>query len=324
MKIIVTGVAGFIGFYLASRLLKEGCAVVGIDSLNSYYDVAIKHKRLGLLQNRKNFRFVCAGIADLEGLRAGIGEDKDACLIVHLAAQAGVRYSIENPQSYVEANVLGQVNLFEMVAHWPNKPAIVYASSSSVYGRNEKIPFAEADRTDSPASLYAATKKAGELIAHSYAHIYGIRAVGLRFFTVYGPYGRPDMAPWIFTRAILAGEPIKIFNHGDMRRDFTYIDDIIDGIMGVVKRLGKKNAILKPIYNLGNNEPVLLMDFIGAIEKAAGQKAVKEFYPMQAGDVPVTYADIDAAAHDFGFKPKVTIDEGMAEFVGWFRREGLT
>jgi len=324
MKIIVTGVAGFIGSYLASRLLKEGCAVIGIDNLNSYYDVAIKHKRLGLLQNHKNFRFACADIADLEGLRAAIDDDADADLIAHLAAQAGVRYSIENPQSYVEANVLGQVNLFEMVAHWPKQPAIVYASSSSVYGRNEKIPFAEADRTDSPASLYAATKKAGELIAHSYAHIYGIRAVGLRFFTVYGPYGRPDMAPWIFTRAILAQEPIKIFNHGDMRRDFTYIDDIVDGIMGVVKRLGEKNVALKPIYNLGNNEPVLLMDFIGAIEKAAGQKAIQEFYPMQAGDVPVTYADIDAAARDFGFRPKVTIDEGMAEFVDWFRREGLT
>jgi len=274
------------------------------------------------LQNHKNFRFACADIADLAELRAGIGEDKDVDLIAHMAAQAGVRYSIENPQSYVEANVLGQVNLFELVAHWSKQPAIIYASSSSVYGRNEKIPFAEGDKTDSPASLYAASKKAGELIAHSYAHIYGIAAVGLRFFTVYGPYGRPDMAPWIFTKAILAGEPIKIFNHGHMQRDFTYIDDIIDGIMGVVKRLGEKNTPLRPIYNLGHHEPVLLMDFIAAIEKAAGQKAIGEFYPMQAGDVPVTYADIDAAAQDFGFAPKVTIDEGIAEFVDWFRREG--
>jgi len=324
MKIIVTGVAGFIGSYLASKLLKQGFEVIGIDNLNSYYDVRLKQARLALLEKEKKFRFSCVNIVDRQALLAAIGEDKDADMIAHMAAQAGVRYSIENPQSYVDANLTGQVNIFEVAAQLPKHPDVIYASSSSVYGLNKKIPFCEEDRTDNPVSLYGASKKSGELIAHAYGHIYGIRHVGLRFFTVYGPYGRPDMAPWLFTKAILYKEPIKLFNHTVMQRDFTYIDDIIDGIMGVVQRLQNKENTFQPIYNLGNNKPVFLMDFVAAIEKAAGEQAIKEFHPMQAGDVEVTYANIDAATRDLGFSPKVTIEQGMAQFVDWFRREGIT
>jgi len=321
MKVIVTGAAGFIGFFLAMRLLQEGWQVVGIDNLNDYYDVKIKQRRLDLLQQQQNFRFSCADIADLHALTQAIGDDQDADLMVHMAAQAGVRYSLENPQIYERTNIAGQVVIFEAVRAMEKCPPVLYASSSSVYGNNQKIPFHEKDATDSPASLYAATKKSGELIARTYAHLYGLRSVALRFFTVYGPHGRPDMAPWLFTRAILHDEPIKLFNHGKMSRDFTYIDDIIDGVMGAVRQIMAKNLNLQPVYNLGNSYPVQLMDFVGAIERAAGKVALKEFHPMQAGDVPITYADITAARRDLGFAPKVGIEQGMAQFVAWYQSE---
>ncbi|PWL19714.1 protein CapI [Falsochrobactrum shanghaiense] len=319
MKAIVTGAAGFIGFHTALRLLDEGWQVIGIDDLNAYYPVALKEARLAILQARRGFRFAKANIADASAYQAAIGADRDADIIVHLAAQAGVRYSIENPGTYISSNVMGQVTIFEAALKLDKRPPVVYASSSSVYGANEKIPFCENDPVDHPVSVYAATKRSGELLAFSYRHVHGLHSAGLRFFTVYGPFGRPDMAPWLFTSAILKGEPIRVFNNGEMQRDFTFIDDIVSGVTGAMKRILQQPEQTAPIYNLGNNRPVMLGDFIGAIEKAVGREAIRKLEPMPPADVPRTYADIDLAARDLGFSPKTTLDEGIPLFVEWFR-----
>ncbi|MBB2970055.1 SDR family NAD(P)-dependent oxidoreductase [Mesorhizobium sp. RMAD-H1] len=319
MKAIVTGAAGFIGFHTARRLLREGWQVVGIDDLNAYYPVELKETRLSALQGQTNFRFARADIADAAALKAAIGADADADIIVHLAAQAGVRYSIENPSAYVSANVQGQVTVFEQALTMPKRPPVVYASSSSVYGANERMPFSESDAVDRPVSVYAATKRAGELLAHSYAQVHGLPSTGLRFFTVYGPYGRPDMAPWLFTSAILKGEPIRVFNNGQMARDFTYIDDIVSGVVGAVNRILDRPSDVAPVYNLGNSSPVALNDFIAEIEKATGRQAIKKLEPMPPADVPRTYADIALAARDLGFAPVTPLAQGIPLFVEWFR-----
>ncbi|MBV2142591.1 NAD-dependent epimerase/dehydratase family protein [Falsochrobactrum sp. TDYN1] len=319
MKAIVTGAAGFIGFHTALQLLDEGWQAVGIDDLNAYYPVELKQARLAILQARQGFRFAKANIAEVAAFEAAIGADRDADIIVHLAAQAGVRYSIENPAAYISSNVMGQVTVFETALKLEKRPPVVYASSSSVYGANEKIPFSENDPVDHPVSVYAATKRSGELLAFSYRHVHGLHSTGLRFFTVYGPFGRPDMAPWLFTSAILKGEPIRVFNNGQMQRDFTFIDDIVSGVVGAAGRILAQPEATAPIYNLGNNRPVMLNDFIGAIEKATGKEAIRRLEPMPAADVPRTYADIDLAARDLGFSPKITLDEGIPLFVEWFR-----
>ena len=319
MKAIVTGAAGFIGFHTAARLLDEGWQVIGIDNLNDYYQVDLKETRLAKLNARNGFRFAQADISDSDAFNAAVGADRDADVIVHLAAQAGVRYSIENPAAYVSANVMGQVTVFEAALKLEKRPPVVYASSSSVYGANEKIPFSESDPVDHPVSVYAATKRSGELLASSYKHVHGLHSTGLRFFTVYGPFGRPDMAPWLFTSAILKGEPIRVFNNGEMQRDFTFINDIVSGVLGAVKRILEHPEQTAPVYNLGNNRPVMLNDFIAAIEKACGKEAVRKLEPMPAADVPRTYADIALATRDLGFSPQTTLDEGIPLFVEWFR-----
>ncbi|MRG56082.1 SDR family NAD(P)-dependent oxidoreductase [Phyllobacterium sp. SYP-B3895] len=319
MKAIVTGAAGFIGFHVARRLATEGVEIVAIDNVNDYYPVALKETRLSALDGHAGIRFVRANIANAGELAAAIGEDTDADVIIHLAAQAGVRYSVENPAAYVDANVHGQVTVFEQALRMKKRPPIVYASSSSVYGTNSKVPFSESDPVDNPVSVYAATKRSGELLAHSYRHVHKIASTGLRFFTVYGPYGRPDMAPWLFTDAILKGEPIKVYNHGKMERDFTFIDDIVNGVVGAMNRILTNPEATAPVYNLGNNKPVALMRFIEIIEKACGREATKEFAPMPPADVPRTYADIDLAARDLGFSPSTSLEEGIPLFVEWFR-----
>jgi UDP-glucuronate 4-epimerase len=319
MKAIVTGAAGFIGFHTAKALLDQGWDVIGIDNLNPYYPVALKETRLAALQNRPGFRFAEGDISEPQALQAAIGGDTDADVIVHLAAQAGVRYSIENPSAYISANVQGQVTVFEQALKLPKRPPVVYASSSSVYGANDKTPFSESDAVDRPVSVYAATKRAGELLAHSYAQVHKLPSTGLRFFTVYGPYGRPDMAPWLFTRAILKGEPIRVFNNGAMERDFTYIDDIVSGVLGAVKRILAEPQATAPVYNLGNSSPVALSDFIAEIEKATGRPAIKKLEPMPPADVQRTYADIDLAARDLGFAPVTPLSKGIPLFVEWFR-----
>lgn len=328
MKFLVTGAAGFIGFYVCQRLLALGYQVVGLDNLNDYYPVQLKRDRLSQLQNHPGFRFEQLDLADRDGIAALFAREQFQ-RVIHLGAQAGVRYSLQNPMAYADSNLIGTLTILEgcrqhKVEH------LVYASSSSVYGMNSKMPFSTGDRVDHPVSLYAATKKANELIAHSYSHLYGIPTTGLRFFTVYGPWGRPDMAPFLFTKAILAGEPIKVFNHGQMLRDFTYIDDIVEGVVRIQAVPPKPNAdwdgsdassSFAPykVFNIGNNQPVKLMTFIEAIEKATGKTAVKEFLPMQAGDVPATYADIDDLQAAVGFKPATPIEEGMQRFVDWYR-----
>lgn len=319
MKAIVTGAAGFIGFHTAARLLDEGWQVIGIDNLNDYYQVDLKETRLAKLNARNGFRFEQADISDSDAFNAAIGADRDADVIVHLAAQAGVRYSIENPAAYISANVMGQVTVFEAALKLEKRPPVVYASSSSVYGANEKIPFSESDPVDHPVSVYAATKRSGELLASSYKHVHGLHSTGLRFFTVYGPFGRPDMAPWLFTSAILKGEPIRVFNNGEMQRDFTFINDIVSGVLGAVRRILEHPEETAPVYNLGNNRPVMLNDFIAAIEKACGKEAIRKLEPMPAADVPRTYADIALATRDLGFSPQTTLDEGIPLFVEWFR-----
>lgn len=319
MKAVVTGAAGFIGFHTTRRLLDAGWQVIGIDNLNDYYPVELKQTRLAQLLDRDGFRFAKADIADPHALDAAIGTDRDADVIVHLAAQAGVRYSIENPAAYVSANVMGQVTIFEAALKLQKRPPVVYASSSSVYGANEKIPFSESDAVNHPVSVYAATKRSGELLAFSYRHVHGLASTGLRFFTVYGPYGRPDMAPWLFTDAILKGEPIRVFNNGEMQRDFTFIDDIVSGVVGAVKRILEKPEDTAPVYNLGNNRPVMLGDFIATIEKAVGRDAIRKLEPMPASDVQRTYADIALAARDLGFSPQTSLDDGIPLFVDWFR-----
>jgi UDP-glucuronate 4-epimerase len=327
MTTLVTGVAGFIGFHVARRLMMRGDSVIGIDSLNDYYDPRLKADRIAALTalNSGEFRFEKVDFADHEALdRALAGHDFDR--IVHLGAQAGVRYSIENPRAYVQSNLVGHLNLLE-VARGRGSAHFVYASSSSVYGGNESLPFRVEDRVDQPISLYAATKKSDELISETYAHLYRLPQTGLRFFTVYGPWGRPDMAMWIFTRKILAGEPIEVFNHGRMRRDFTYIDDIVDGIVachdhappddGAVKAGGSRSP--HRIYNIGNHRAEELMTMIGLVEQACGRKAVIEMRPMQPGDVAETFADISAIQADLGFAPTVSIDRGVPMFVQWYR-----
>ena len=329
-KALVTGAAGFIGFSLAKRLLADGIQVVGLDSLNDYYDVRLKKDRLAQLEDQPGFTFVRQDLADLENLER-LFETQRFEAVVNLAAQAGVRYSLENPHAYVEANLVGFVNLLECCRHNETQH-LVFASSSSVYGANTRMPFSVHDNVDHPVSLYAASKKANELMAHTYSHLYQLPCTGLRFFTVYGPWGRPDMALFLFTKAILEGRPIKVFNHGRMQRDFTYIDDIVEGVVRVMHRLPAPNPDWRgdapdpgtsyaPYrnYNIGNNSPVELLDFIGAIENALGMKARKEMLPMQPGDVPATYADIDDLMRDVDFKPDTPIEKGIAKFVAWYR-----
>jgi UDP-glucuronate 4-epimerase len=320
MTILVTGAAGFIGFHVASALLARGERVFGLDNLNDYYDPALKRARLARLEGRVGFRFVRADVADLAAMR-GLLEGGDGIdRIVHLAAQAGVRYSLERPDAYIAANIQGQFAVLEAARRQGRVRHLVYASSSSVYGGNEKLPFSIADKIDRPVSLYAATKAAAELMGHAYAHLFGLAQTGLRFFTVYGPWGRPDMSAYLFTRAILAGEPIRVFNRGDMRRDFTYIDDIVSGTIAALDRPPPAGAgAPHRLYNLGNHRSEKLTDFIAEIERACGRKAILRLEPMQPGDVKETYADIDAATRDLGFAPKTTIAEGIPRFVAWFR-----
>lgn len=316
-KYFVTGAAGFIGMHLCKRLLDEGCTVVGYDNINDYYDVALKYARLDLLKPYENFTFYHASLEDRDTLFDAI-KMNSIDVIINLAAQAGVRYSIENPYAYVQSNVVGFLNILEAARNFSVKH-LLYASSSSVYGNNAKIPFSVDDRTDTPISLYAATKKSNELMAHTYSHLFNIPTTGLRFFTVYGPYGRPDMAYYSFTKAIIEGKAINVFNNGDLYRDFTYIDDIIEGIIGLIENSAAlKTPLPFKVYNIGNNSPVKLMDFIEAIEKAVGKKAVKNFLPMQQGDVYRTFADVDDLIKDVNFKPDTNIEDGIARFVKWY------
>jgi UDP-glucuronate 4-epimerase len=318
MTVVVTGAAGFIGYHVASALLARGERVVGIDIVNDYYDVALKEARLAHLTSHKDFAFHRADIADAQAIAAILAGAGPVSGIIHLAAQAGVRYSLKNPYAYVHSNLLGQVAMFEAVRALDPMPALVYASSSSVYGGNTKFPFSVADRVDHPVSLYAATKRGGELLAESYAAIYGMASTGLRFFTVYGPWGRPDMAYFSFTKAILAGEPIPVFNEGKLERDFTYIDDVVAGVLAALERPAD-SARPHRIYNLGNNKPEPLMRFINTIETALNCKAMLDFQPMQPGDVKATAADIDDSTRDLGFLPRIGIDEGIPRFVRWYK-----
>jgi len=320
MTVLLTGAAGFIGMHVGLALLARGETVVGIDNLNDYYDVSLKEARLARLTPHENFSFVRGDIADLDTVMAASrGVDR----IVHLAAQAGVRYSMENPGAYIQANIVGHMNMLEAArALGDDLRHMVYASSSSVYGGNTKLPFSVEDQVDNPVSLYAATKKADELMSNAYAVTYGLPLTGLRFFTVYGPWGRPDMSAYIFTRKIVDGDPIPVFNNGDMQRDFTYVDDIVAGVVSVLDlppEPGADGKLPHRVYNLGNNQSEPLMRFIGVIEDALGTKAEIDFQPMQPGDVQATYADISASQRDFGFEPKTPIDVGIPNFVAWFR-----
>ncbi len=329
-NVLVTGVAGFIGFHLTRRLLKDGYQVVGVDNLKPYYDVALKEARLEALKDESNFIFIKMDLTDRNQLGA-LFSRQAFDVVVNMAAQAGVRYSIENPYAYVDSNLVGFVNLLECCRHHSVKH-FVFASSSSVYGANTTMPFSVHHNVDHPVSLYAATKKANELTAHTYSHLYRLPSTGLRFFTVYGPWGRPDMALFLFTRAILEDQPIKVYNHGKMQRDFTYIDDIIEGVVRVMGKLPEANphwngAAPDPgtssapykIYNIGNNNPVELIKFIEVIEAALGKRAQKEFMDLQPGDVVATYADVDDLMHDVGFKPTTPIEVGVERFVEWFK-----
>ena len=322
MNILVTGAAGFIGYSLAARLLARGDTVLGIDNLNDYYDVALKEARLARLGGEAKFSFMRLDIADRAGM-AGFFAARRFDAVVHLAAQAGVRYSVTHPYAYIDSNLTGFAHVLEGVRH-SGSGHLVYASSSSVYGANKKLPFAEDDNVDHPVSLYAATKKANELMAHSYAHLYGMGCTGLRFFTVYGPWGRPDMSPFKFASCVLEGKPIPVFNEGRMSRDFTYIDDIVGGVIAVLDKgapAGKAQSEQPPyrLYNIGNNQPVPLLRYIEAFEKAIGKKAILDLQPMQAGDVPDTYADTQLLEKAVGFRPDTPIDTGVQRFVDWFR-----
>ena len=326
-RFLVTGTAGFIGYHTAERLLARGDEVLGVDNVNDYYDVRLKEARLKKLEGRKGWRFERLDIADKERMAALFAKEKPE-RVIHLAAQAGVRYSLQNPYAYVDANLLGFVNMLEGCRH-NGVQHLVYASSSSVYGANTELPFRTSDNVDHPISLYAASKKANELMAHTYSHLFNLPTTGLRFFTVYGPWGRPDMALFLFTKAILEGKPIDVFNHGKMQRDFTYIDDIVEGVIRVADRVptlanvpvvkGISSRAPYRVYNIGNNDPVALMDMIATIEKALGKTAEKRMLPMQPGDVPATYADVDDLQSDVGFKPATPLATGIARFVAWYR-----
>lgn len=323
MKILVTGVAGFIGFHVALNLLSRGDTVIGVDNLNDYYDVGLKQARLDEIAKHPNaskFKFIKLDLADINAT-AQLFQQESPARVVHLAAQAGVRYSLENPNAYVQSNLVAFTNVLEGCRH--NKiQHLVYASSSSVYGGNTKLPFSESDTVDHPVSLYAATKKANELMAHTYSHLYGIPTSGLRFFTVYGPWGRPDMSPFLFADAILNNRSIKVFNHGEMMRDFTYIDDIVEGVVRVLDKLATPvigSNVPYRIFNIGNSQPEKLMDFIGMLERALGREAKKEFLPMQAGDVKATYADTIALESWVGFKPRTSLADGIVKFANWYK-----
>jgi UDP-glucuronate 4-epimerase len=318
MSILLTGSAGFIGFHVAKALLDRGERVVGIDNVNDYYDVRLKEARLDRLRIYPGFDFAKLDVADRDGILALVEGHRDLRSVIHLAAQAGVRYSLENPYAYVDANVMGTLVMFEAARRIDGLTGITYASSSSVYGANRQQPFGVDDRVDEPVSLYAATKRSCELLAHTYSHLYGLPATGLRFFTVYGPWGRPDMAAYLFTSAILAGRPIKVFNNGKMARDFTYIDDIVAGTIAAHDR-PSGGEVRHRIYNLGNHRPEKLLDFIAVIERALGRTAQKQLLPLQPGDVPESFADITASRHDLGFDPKTTIEVGLARFVEWYK-----
>lgn len=319
MQVLLTGVAGFIGYHVAQALLARGDRVVGIDNLNSYYAVQLKRDRLAALADRPGFEFVEADVSDRTVMERVVRQNPLVTHVVHLAAQAGVRHSLIDPYTYITSNVMGQVVMLEAARLLPRLEHFVYASSSSVYGGNAKLPFAVGDETERPNSLYAATKKADELIGHTYAHLYALPSTGLRFFTVYGPWGRPDMAAFLFTDAIMKGEPIRVFNDGNMWRDFTYIDDIVAGVLAA---LARQPTAQPPhaVYNLGNHRSEKLTDFIAEIERALNRKASYRFEPMQPGDVARTYADIEASRRDLGFDPTVPISEGIPRFVDWYRR----
>ncbi len=329
-RTLVTGAAGFIGFHVCRQLLNRGDRVLGVDNLNDYYDVQLKQDRLRQLRERDGFEFQPLDLADRQATRHLF--DSQPCeVVIHLAAQAGVRHSITHPQAYVDSNLVGFLNVLEGCRSREPRH-LVFASSSSVYGANTRMPYSVHHNVDHPLSLYAATKKANELMAHTYSHLYGLPTTGLRFFTVYGPWGRPDMAPFLFTKAILAGEPIRVFNHGHMRRDFTYVDDIAEGVVRVADRPATANphwtgeapdpgSSTAPyrLYNIGNNQPIELLRFIETLERCLGREARKEMLPMQPGDVPATCADVDDLARDVGFQPRTTIEEGLARFVAWYR-----
>jgi UDP-glucuronate 4-epimerase len=330
MKVLITGAAGFIGSTTALRLLARGDEVVGLDNLNDYYSVQLKEDRLARLTPHGRFRFVKLDVADRAGMERLFAEQRFD-RVIHLAAQAGVRYSLLNPQAYVDSNVVGFMNILEGCRH-TEVQHLVYASSSSVYGGNTKLPFSEHDSVDHPVSMYAATKKANELMAHTYSHLFGLPTTGLRFFTVYGPWGRPDMALFLFTKAILEGRPIDVFNHGHMQRDFTYVDDIVEGVVRVLDRVATASADYRAdapdpatsnvpfrVFNIGNHNPVPLLDFVGCIEQALGMKAQKNLLPLQDGDVPATYADVNALRDWVGFVPATDIRTGIGRFVEWYR-----
>jgi UDP-glucuronate 4-epimerase len=330
VNILVTGAAGFIGSHVALRLLERGDTVVGLDNLNDYYDVSLKDARLARLTSRPGFRFVKLDVADREGMAAMFQQHRPE-RVIHLAAQAGVRYSLQNPHAYVDSNLVGFTNILEGCRH-TGVAHLAYASSSSVYGGNTRMPFSEHDNIDHPISLYAATKKANELMAHTYSHLFGLPTTGLRFFTVYGPWGRPDMALFLFTKAILDGRPIDVFNNGEMVRDFTYVDDIVEGVVRVADRIAEPNPAFDAsspdpatshapyrVFNIGNSQPTPLADYIGALEDALGRKAQKNYLPMQPGDVPATSANTDELDAWVGFKPRTPVREGVRRFVEWYR-----
>ncbi len=320
MTYLVTGAAGFIGMHTCRKLIERGESVIGVDIVNDYYDPTLKEARLRLLQASPSFAFHRADVADRAAMEKIAAEHPGITRIIHLAAQAGVRYSLENPYAYIHSNIDGQVVMLELARHLPHCEHFVYASSSSVYGSNEKLPFSVEDRVDNPISLYAATKKSGELMAHCYSHLYRIPTTGLRFFTVYGPWGRPDMAAFLFTRAMLEGKPIQVFNNGDMRRDFTYIDDIVGGILAVAAHPpAADSAAPARVYNIGNHRSEPLVRFISIIEQALGIKAKIAYQPMQPGDVKETFADIQPLRDEIGFHPSTTIDEGIPKFIQWYR-----
>ncbi len=331
MKTLVTGAAGFIGMHVTKKLLEDQFDVIGLDNLNDYYDIKLKEDRLKQLQAFKNFRFIALDIADKIAVEKIFNEEKFQ-LVINLAAQAGVRYSLKNPYAYINSNIMGFMNILEGCRHHPVSH-LVYASSSSVYGTNTKMPFSVIDNVDHPASLYAATKKSNELMAHTYSHLFGIPTTGLRFFTVYGPWGRPDMSPSLFAHAIFQEKPIDVFNHGKMQRDFTYIDDIVEGVIRILKKPATADLLysrINPnparsdapyaIYNIGSHTPILLDDFIGELETVIGKKAIKHLLPMQPGDVEATYASVADLKKAVGFEPKTSLSDGIKQFIDWFRK----